>query len=200
MRNKKVILLAEMALAIALAVALGMLSVRLPINIAGGSISLAMLPIAVVALRRGPVAGAAVGCAFGMIDLIIQPFIVHWVQVFLDYPLPYAFFGAGVGLFSRAYGRHCRKEHAKTVDLAVMADTIVSVAVGGALRYSMHVLSGAIFFSENAPVGQNAWLYSFIYNITYLGPSLVATAAVMLIIMPVLNKAVPVALPPEKRS
>ncbi|MDR3307697.1 MAG: energy-coupled thiamine transporter ThiT, partial [Coriobacteriales bacterium] len=53
MRNNNILVLVEVALAVALAAVLNLLAARLPINIAGGSISLSMLPIAVVALRRG---------------------------------------------------------------------------------------------------------------------------------------------------
>jgi len=102
-RNPRIQTLAEAALAVALAAVLNLLALRLPINIAGGSISLTMLPIAIVALRRGPLAGAAAGTLFGLLDLLMEPFILVPAQVILDYPLPYLVFGLAVGLLMPAY-------------------------------------------------------------------------------------------------
>ena len=39
-------------------------------------------------------------------------------------------------------------------------------------RFVMHVISGAIFFAEFAPAGMNPWVYSSIYNGSYMLPEL----------------------------
>ena len=188
MRNTRVAMIVECALAVAMAVVLNFVAIRLPINIAGGSISLTMLPIAIVALRRGPVAGMMAGAVFGAFDLLIEPFIVHWAQVFLDYPVPYLLFGLGVGLFARAYTRL----FAHTTQAVAKGSAIILAGfiLGGILRYASHVLSGVIFFSEYAG-GGNVLVYSLLYNVTYLAPSLVATVVLALILVPILERAVP---------
>ena len=222
MRNNHVIVLAECALAVALAVVLNLLVIRLPINIAGGSISLTMLPIAIVAIRRGSAAGAAAGLLFGTLDLFIGPYMVHWVQVILDYPLPYMLFGLGVGLFSRwhakiADGITSWSQSAKTGAVpgsqagvtpeSQPAETLGSfvgkfVGKGSALLVAAVIAGGilryfthvvsGVIFFAEAAEGGNVWLYSLGYNITYLAPSLAATIVLALIIVPVLIRAVPI--------
>jgi len=197
MRNQRIQTIVEIALAVALAVLLNFLALRLPISIAGGSISLTMLPIGIVALRRGAGAGALAGAIFGLLDLLMEPFILVPVQVILDYPAPYLLFGFGVGLFMRAY-RASADLHPATASVWI----ILAFIIGGILRYISHVLSGVFFFAEYAGTG-NVWVYSFVYNITYLGPALAASLICALIIQPILQRAVPPAgkaLEPERSS
>jgi thiamine transporter len=211
MRNTRILILVEVALAVALAAVLNALQFRLPINIAGGSISLAMLPIAVVALRRGPLAGSIAGVLFGLVDLALEPYILVPVQVILDYPAPYLLFGLGVGLFARMYQRAAAKDERRVTGGFIAASSVIVVAalvVGGLFRYVPHVLSGVAFFAEYAAdffadnpslqqagsvtAGANLWIYSLVYNIAYLAPSVIGSLICALVVMPVLAKAVPV--------
>ena len=184
MNKERIKIICESALAVALCVAFNFIQIRLPINLAGGSISLVMLPIAIVALRRGPGVGALIGLVFGIIDLLIDPYIVHWVQIILDYPLPYLLFGFGVGLFKPLL-RAVKKKGAKT------AVIIISFLIGGALRFCSHLVSGVIFFGSSAPVDQNVWLWSGLYQCSYLLPSLIAVCILTIILVPVLEKVIP---------
>jgi thiamine transporter len=210
MRNTRILILAEVALAVALAAVLNFLQIRLPINIAGGSVNLCMLPIAIVALRRGAVAGAVAGALFGCVDLILEPYVLVPIQVILDYPAPYLLFGLGVGLFSPLYRKAAEKDEHRVTGRFIARSTaliILAVAVGGILRYIPHVLSGVFFFAEYAAdffvenpgllqpgsttAGLNVWIYSLIYNILYIAPSVIGALICTLVIMPVLAKAVP---------
>lgn len=211
MSNSRTLIITEVALAIALATVLNFLQIRLPINIAGGSINLSMLPIAIVALRRGMVSGMVAGTAFGTIDLLIEPFILVPIQVLLDYPVPYLLFGFGVGLFSPLYNKIMGRSEGQTAGGSLAKASlvlIVALICGGLLRLAAHTLSGVFFFAEYAadffavnptllvagPVdaGLNVWIYSVGYNMTYLIPSLIAVGICLLVIAPVLEKAVPV--------
>lgn len=188
MRNKKVLIIAEIALATALAAVLGLWQITLPINIAGGSISLAMLPVLVLALRRGPIPGAICGALYGSLDLIMgKAYILHWAQVLLDYPLPYLVLGLGVGLFSALY---LKQMHARDFGKASLIASI-AIVVGGLLRFICHTLSGVIFFASYAG-DMNVWVYSLGYNATYLVPSLIITLVLALLVLPALQRAVPV--------
>ena len=210
MRSTRILILVELALAVALAVVLNFMQIRLPINFAGGSVNLSMLPITVVALRRGALPGAIAGTVFGCIDLMLEPYILVPIQVLLDYPLPYLLFGLGVGMFSGAYNRAAKKGERHVVgSLIAKGSLIIIVAgiIGGILRLISHVLSGVFFFSEYAAdffaknpsllqagptdSGINIWIYSIAYNIPYITLSLVAVLICALVIMPVLAKAVP---------
>jgi thiamine transporter len=210
MRNTRILILVEVALAVALATVLNFLQIRLPFNIAGGSVNLCMLPIAVVALRRGAIAGGVAGALFGCIDLLLEPFILVPLQVILDYPAPYLLFGLGVGLFSPLYRKAAEKDerHVTGIFIAQSSAIIVgAVLVGGILRLVSHVLSGVLFFAEYAAdffveypalmqvgptdAGMNLWIYSTIYNLLYIVPSVTAALICALVVMPVLAKAVP---------
>ena len=195
MRNSKIQVLVECALAVALSVVLNLIAVRLPINVAGGSISFTMLPVAIVALRRGAVTGATAGALFGLFDLLMEPYIVHWAQVIFDYPLPYLLFGLGVGCFARAYTQVSGDTGDSPSQQMVTRGSlfiVLAFLIGGLLRIVSHVLSGVIFFAEYAG-DQNVWIYSLVYNLSYLAPSLVASFILALIITPILARAVPVA-------
>lgn len=139
-------ILAEAAILIALAGALHLIRpFQLPF---GGSITLgSMIPILLFSLRRGALFGVFAGTIFGFIVLIQEPFIFHPAQVFLDYPLAFGLLGLA-GLFK--------------------SNPILGVGIGISGRFVSHFLSGVIFFSEFAPEGMNAYLYSALYNGSYL--------------------------------
>jgi thiamine transporter len=163
LKNKNVIfptkILAEIIIFVALAGALSYLShffFGLP---QGGSINLGMIPILWLALRRGPKIGIFAGAVFGFVDLAIEPFIVHPIQLILDYPLAFACLGLA-GFFRTA----------------TAAGPVVGVVVGGLGRFLCHFVSGVIYFPMYAPEGMNVLVYSAIYNATYLIPSIVICA------------------------
>lgn len=88
--------MAEMGIALGLAAVLGPLFIAVvPLRMAqGGSVSLEMLPILVIALRRGLVPGVALGLVFGLLQLVLPgAFLVQPLQVALDYPIAFAVLG-----------------------------------------------------------------------------------------------------------
>lgn len=174
MREKKVRILAEIGMAVALAVVFNFLPLwKMP---QGGSVSLEMLPILIIAFRWGGVPGMAAGLVYGLVQLAINPYIVHPVQLILDYPLPYMLVGIAGFIPLKAQ-----------VDSARYAILLFAVLLGGAARFVSHLLSGVIFFSQYAPEGQSPWLYSAIYNGSYMIPSLIIS---FLIILPLLKKLI----------
>ena len=105
--------------------------------------------------------GALAAVAYGLLDLLLGPTIVHPVQVLLDYPLAFGMLGFGA-IFNR--GRF-------GLQLGYLAGVIG--------RLIMSTISGAIFFAEYAPVGQSAWIYSLSYQFSYLAPEAVLTLIVI---------------------
>jgi thiamine transporter len=187
MRNDRLRIMVEIALAIALAAVLNWFGVRLPWNIAGGRVALDMLPIFVVALRRGLVPGLIAGALWGALDLLFDPFIVHPAQVVLDYPLAFALCGlAGLGSASTLRALAAGRRVSAGLQAAGWS------VLGGLARFASHLVSGVIFFGANAPAGQPVWLYSAIYNLSYLGPSIAACAILAGVLVPALDRAVPV--------
>lgn len=188
MRSERLRVLVEIALCVALSAVLNLpgLRIRLPINIAGGTVSLNMLPIFVLALRRGTLAGLAAGALYGVVDVLVDPYVVQPVQFVLDYPVGYAMVGLA-GLGSRAWNAAFRRTEVLKAE-AVAAPFLVLGALG---RLAAHWLSGVVFFGANAPAGQPVWLYSLVYNASYVLPSLALSAVAAMAVLPVLERAVP---------
>ncbi|WP_105107370.1 energy-coupled thiamine transporter ThiT [Streptococcus suis] len=140
----------------------------------GGSVSLVMLPILLIALRHGLTAGLLTGGIVGTIQLFYGGYFLNIFQVFLDYALSYAGIGFA-GLLAPLLLKH--------KDLK-QASLIISLAglLGGSIRLLATFLSGIIFYADYAPAGTPVWLYSFTYNISYILPSTII-ACILLIIL-----------------
>lgn len=173
MPRARLVALIEAAVMIALSATLSEVTLfKMP---QGGSITAgSMVPILLVGLRHGPQWGFVAGLAAGGVNYLIDPYFVHPAQVALDYPIAFAMLGlsglAG-GLSDRA------------------AAWAGSLALGG--RFVVHVVSGAIFFAEYAPAGQSPWVYSAIYNATYMVPELVISGILLTVLLPALRRALP---------
>ena len=134
----------------------------------GGSVTpAAMLPLILFCMACGPVQGLAVGCAFGLLQLIEDPYVIHPIQLILDYPAAY-------GAMCVACLANLLPEKAKYFRLPL------GVVLGYLARLVMAVLSGVIFFAEYAG-DQNVLLYSLGYNAAYLAPEMVIAMLISLI-------------------
>lgn len=106
----------------------------------GGSITPgSMIPLMLFAYIYGPAEGILAGMVYGILQLIQDPFIVHWVQVLLDYPLAFGALGLA-GYFKSNFS--------------------IGVIAGGFGRIFFHFLSGVFFFANYAPEGMNPIIYS----------------------------------------
>ncbi|MCW4032760.1 MAG: energy-coupled thiamine transporter ThiT [Candidatus Bathyarchaeota archaeon] len=106
-----------------------------------------MIPIFWLALRRGAKVGILAGIVFGLIVLMMEPFVFHPVQVLLDYPIAFGLLGLA-GFFRQI--------------------PLLGVAVGMFGRFIAHFITGIIFFASFVPEGMSPALYSAIYNGSYL--------------------------------
>ncbi len=169
--SERIRLVAEVGVVISLAIVLGALTrlVQMPF---GGSINLSMLPIVVLALRRGSATGGACGGLFGLVDFALNPFYFHPLQVLLDYPLA---FGA-VGWVSGVASSRLAAGGGRWLAIA-------SLALAGTVRLGIHWVSGMVFFAAYAPVGQPVWLYSLTYNSTYVIPETILCIALSQIVL-----------------
>jgi thiamine transporter len=144
--------LAEIGVAIALAAVLG--QVRIFWMPQGGSVSLELLPIIFIAVRRGVVPAATAGLLYGLLQMYLPGFFYfHPAQVVLDYPL--AFMSLAVAGF---------------VDVRGWRTLAVAVALALSARFACHFFSGLIFFAAYAPDWEAPWLYAATYNLLYLVP------------------------------
>ena len=109
-----------------------------------GSINLgSMVPILIISFMYGPEIGMLTGFLFGVIYLIISPYILHPIQVLFDYPLPFMAVGLA-GFFKNK--------------------KLLGTTLGMFIRFIFHFISGVLFFGEFAPKGWSPVLYSFIVN------------------------------------
>ena len=136
----------------------------------GGSVTLgSMVPIFLLALRRGPRIGIIGGVAFGLVALVEDVYsgvevIFYPAQVILDYPLAFGLLGLA-GFFQKI--------------------PILGVGIGIAARFCSHFVSGVLFFASYAPAGVSPFIYSAVYNGGYLIPEFVITAALMIALVKV---------------
>ena len=175
MNSKQIQKLAESGVSLALAVVLGFFTVyKMP---QGGSVSLEMLPIIFIALRWNWKDGVMLGTAYGIIQIMFSNSIFHWAQVILDYPVAFAVLGLA-GIVGNLAQNDSLGDKTKVISLGVL--------LAGSTRFIIHFLSGMIFFAEYAPKGQPVWLYSLIYNGSYMIPEIIITLVVILVLNRVL--------------
>jgi thiamine transporter len=115
----------------------------------GGSLTLgSMLPIMLISYRFGPSVGAMTGFLYGFMNLLLDPFILHPVQVIFDYPLPFMAIGLAGLMKNNLY---------------------LGVLLGFAGRFLCHFISGIVFFSSYAPEGMSPIIYSLTVNGSLIG-------------------------------
>jgi thiamine transporter len=141
--------LATSAVLIAIAFALNQITLfRMP---QGGSITpLSMLVVVLVGYFFGPRQGIMAGMAFGLLDLLIAPYAIMPIQILLDYPFAFGALGLA-GLFRN------RKK-----------GLTIGYIVGVFGRFLCVFISGVVFWGSFAPEGSNVFVYSAVYNGTYL--------------------------------
>ena len=128
----------------------------------GGSVTLlSMLFVCLIGYWFGLKYGLITGIAFGLLQFIIDPYMLSIPQVILDYPLAFGALGLS-GLF-------CNKKFGLQI----------GYVIGVVGRFVCSTLSGVIFFADYAPEGMNPWVYSTIYQGSYLGVELVLTLIII---------------------
>lgn len=156
------------SLLIALSVILGNIKIfEMP---QGGSITLmSILPIVLCGYLLGTKRGVLAGICVGLLNLIFGPYIIHPLQLFLDYPIAYGALGLS-GLVSNSKNGLTK-----------------GYLIGLAGRYICAFLSGWIFFGAYAPESFNAVTWSLWYNFTYLAAEGILT--IIIINIPSVKKA-----------
>ena len=158
-------MIAKAAVCIALSYLLSMIRLfRMPM---GGTVTpVSLLPLILFSMAFGAKEGVLVGCAAGLLQLFVDPYVIHPIQLLVDYPMSYA-----------AIALCCV---AKVLPLPKVLRLPVGVILGYMGKFLMAVLSGVVFFAEYAG-DQGALLYSLAYNISYIGPEMAACAVIAFI-------------------
>ena len=128
----------------------------------GGSVTLfSMFFITLIGYWYGPGVGLMTALAYGLLQLFVDPYIVSFPQMLVDYPFAFGALGLS-GFFSNKKN-----------------GLITGYIVGVLGRYFFAILSGVIFFGMYAPETMSPLTYSVAYNGGYLG----AEAAMTLILL-----------------
>ncbi|MBO5472556.1 MAG: energy-coupled thiamine transporter ThiT [Lachnospiraceae bacterium] len=135
----------------------------------GGSITLfSMLIICLPGYFFGLAAGLLTGVAYGILQLLIDPYVLFPMQLVVDYLLAFGALGLS-GLF-------CNARHG-------LLKGYIAAVLG---RYLFAVISGWIFFGSYAWEGWGALPYSLVYNAVYIFAEAVITVIILMI--PAVNK------------
>ena len=173
-QNQKLLALTECALLLALATALSFVKLyQAPL---GGSVTLlSTLPIMFISFRYGLVRGLACGFVYSLIQLWQGSGNLAYVPtamgvvgcIAFDYLLPFTLLGVA-GVFYAKDG----SVKQKTVT------AVIGVLLAVLLRFACHFVGGAVVWYEITKAGNwndyvqtvGMWTYSFVYNISYIGP------------------------------
>lgn len=158
----------EIGLFVALAFVLDMSFLKIRIGQNGGSISLVMIPLFILCLRKGFVKGfISCGFIYGIMNCILDGY------GFFSYPFDYLLaFGslAIIGIFRKAI---INKQHRLKIKGVIFL--ISSILISIIFRTFFHTLSGMIFYGMD-------FIGSLIYQLSYLGPSSFAVIIGMIIL------------------
>lgn len=136
----------------------------------GGSITLlSMLVVCLPGYWFGLGAGLMTGVAYGLLQMLIDPYILFPAQLIVDYLLAFGALGLS-GVFTQA--RH----------------GLVKGYLTGVLgRYGFAVVSGWIFFGAYAWEGWDPLPYSLVYNGIYIFAE--AAVTIVLLLLPPVKQA-----------
>ena len=145
----------------------------------GGSIGFAMIAVLIIAYRRGLIPALITGLIMGLLDIASNAYIVNVFQLFLDYIFPYALV-ALAALLRPVYIR------SNSIDKKIVI-LILGTVIGGIAKFFSHYFAGILFWANQADFAwglneMQPWLYSFVYNIAFIGPSIILTAVLLIVI------------------
>lgn len=181
MQNKRLIMMIEASICGAMAMLLDLLpSIKITSVI---SISFAMVPIFIIALRRGVLAGILSGCVWEVLQFATgDADVLTPVQALIEYGIAFAAIGVAGVLKNSIQNEFAHGRKSKAITLVV-----TSVFIGSFSRYIWHFIAGFIFWGEYAPKGQSPVLYSLIVN----GTTFVLTSILCSVVTGVLLSTAP---------
>lgn len=184
-KNQTVLIITEISILTALAIIFdwiaNLVNIRLFPN--GGSISISMLPVFILAYRRGLLSALISGLLLGTLQTLLGvTYYLYFLQFLFDYTIAYGLVGFA-GVFFRMV--HSNKTNIQLIGI------ISGVILGGVLRYMSHVIAGVVYWARviedtskvdfSKPITKSAWLYSLGYNATYMVPSIIICIILLVI-------------------
>ena len=172
MQSKSLRALTECAVLTALSLALSYLKIPIGLSFGGfgGSIDLVMIPLIIAASRWGLSWGLGSGLVFGTLKFFLAGgTAVNWQSMLLDYSVAYMCVG-----FAGLIKREPRK-------------LWLAALIGCLGRFVIHFISGITIYAEymedifGLPM-TNVWVYSALYNGSYMLPNTILAVTACLIL------------------
>lgn len=170
MNKRRLLMMIEVAIFAAIGFILDKLSFSIWAQ--GGSVSLVMVPIVLMAFRWGTLPGLATGLIVGVLQVLTGATILTPLQGILDYFFAFTIVGLA-GIFRPLAVNASKKMKGK-----MLLWILIGTTLGGVLRLISHTTAGAVFFAQYAG-DQNPWIYSVIYNCSYMIPAIILTTIVI---------------------
>ena len=130
----------------------------------GGSVTVfSMFFITYIGYLYGARISLSAAFAYGLLQLIVDPYIISAPQLVCDYFLAFTALGLAGFFYNKKHGMY------------------IGYLVGIFGRFVFSTLSGVIFFADYAPEGMSPLLYSVLYNGSYIAVEAIITIAVVAI-------------------
>lgn len=145
------------------------------------SISLAMVPIFIVAFRWGVKASFISGFIWGILQIVTgDAWILTPLQAFIEYFVAFSFIGFA-GLMMGVVQNAVRLQNRPKLITSIS----VGVLIGSIGRYFWHFIAGVVFFANYAEeAGQTPIYFSFVTNsITMISNFIGCSIVIILILM-----------------
>ncbi|MBR1641655.1 MAG: energy-coupled thiamine transporter ThiT [Butyrivibrio sp.] len=156
------------ALCLALAFVLSNIKLfKLPM---GGSVTVfSMFFITFIGYLYGPRVSLSAAFAYGLLQMVVDPYIISVPQMICDYFLAFT----ALGLSGFFYGKK---------------NGLIKGYIAGILgRFFFSTLSGVVFFADYAPEGMNPIVYSAAYNGSYIAAE--GALTIILLAVPAVHDA-----------
>ena len=169
-------MLAEGALMVAMATVLSVFAVLKAPN--GGSFAIgSMIPVMLFSLKYSFAWSATAAFAYALIQILtgfyappVDTLFNYFILILLDYLI--------------AFGSLCLAGPAYRIlprDWRGRTRLIASASLCLLIRFLCHFISGIIIWAVYAPEGQPVWLYSLVYNGSYMLFEAIATVAILFV-------------------
>lgn len=181
MRNSKVTALAECAVMVALAFALSYARLfKMPL---GGSVTIAsMLPIMLISVKYGNLIGLGTAFVYSgtqALQALLEGDVFPYCEtattlvicVLFDYVVPFTVLGlAGTLRNVKIFGKR---------ELGIYAGMLGVVVI----RFLSHFITGVAIWGQWAPEGMGKYLYSFLYNGSFLSVDFIICLAAAILML-----------------
>ena len=196
--KKRILCVTEGALSLALAYVLELLCVWLNTITGvgallpfGGTISISMLPLIYYSYRNGAAWGIGAGVVYSLLQMLMGFYIppagtamALIACILLDYVIAFTVVGAA-DVFAKPFGKK------KLAGYCVGAVAVCLV------RFVSSFISGVVLWGSYAPENMNVWVYSLVYNASYMLPNAILTGVFAVVICAAID---PVTLRPMKKT